>query len=98
MRARRSSSSDSAVSIVNGRIAAASADRSAMTAMWVLLGEYGGEVAPAACSSRPHTAPVENPGLLTGLLTCDAWPPWRSPRLRRRQLPAARLLAAGLRG
>jgi hypothetical protein len=30
-------------------------------------------------------------------LTCDAWRRWRSPRLRRRQLPGARLLAAGLR-
>jgi hypothetical protein len=30
-------------------------------------------------------------------LTCDAWRRWRSPRLRCRQLPGARLLAAGLR-
>jgi hypothetical protein len=30
-------------------------------------------------------------------LTCDAWRRWRSARLRRRQLPGARLLAAGLR-
>src|SRR4051812_2246899 len=37
MRARRSSRSDSGVSIVNGRIAVASADFSAMTDIWVLL-------------------------------------------------------------
>src|SRR4051812_35379017 len=38
MRARRSSRSASGVSIVNGRIAVASAVFSAMTAMWILLG------------------------------------------------------------
>ena len=30
-------------------------------------------------------------------MTCDAWRRWRSPRLGRRRLPGARLLAAGLR-
>src|SRR5215212_11534885 len=57
MRARRSSRSDSGVSIVNGRIAVASADRSAMTAMWVLLGEDGGEVtARSLLVSSAHCA------------------------------------------
>src|SRR5919106_3524521 len=44
MRARRSSSSASGVSIVNGRTAVLSAGVSSVTAMWVLLGGDGGLV------------------------------------------------------
>src|SRR3954463_13081190 len=70
MRARRSSSSDSGVSIVNERIAVASADRSAVSAMSVLLGEDGGEgdgTQPARLVRTPR--PSRTLGLLTGLLT-----------------------------
>src|SRR5512133_999517 len=72
MRARRSSSSDSGVSIVNGRIAVASADRSAISAMRVLLGD-GGEVTArsllVSSAHRPRREPwVLRTGLLTGLL------------------------------
>jgi hypothetical protein len=50
----------------------------------------------AATPNTNRVVPIES-SIPLGM-TCDAWPRWRSPRLRRRQLPAARLLAAGLRG
>src|ERR671914_2169956 len=66
-RVRRSSSSASGMSIVNGRIVVSPADLSVMTAMVVLLVGDGGVVTGRACAVRLLVAPVEPPGFPTGV-------------------------------
>ena len=58
-RARRSSSSASGMSIVNGRIVVSSADLSVMTAMWSSSWGTVGVVMGRACAVRLLVAPVD---------------------------------------